>query len=76
MEIPFECGSSSVNINLRAGMACLLDRVHQIGETAALTSKRRDADWQAELAMRRVREAQNLARARGRNLLRRGHIML
>ena len=55
--------------SLRAGMACLLDRVHQIGETAALSSKRRDAAWQAELAMRRVREAQHLARVRGRHLL-------
>ena len=62
--------------SLRAGMACLLDRVHQIGETAALSSKRRDAAWQAELAMRRVREAQHLARVRGRHLLRRGHIMI
>ena len=34
--------------SLRAGMACLLDRVHQIGDTASLCSKRREAAWQEE----------------------------
>ena len=62
--------------SLRAGMACLLDRVHQIGETASLCSKRREAAWQAEEEMRRLREAQFLARVRGRHLLqRKGQIM-
>ena len=62
--------------SLRASMACLLDRVHQIGETASLCSKRREAAWQSEMEMRRLREAQFLARVRGRHLLqRKGQIM-
>ena len=63
--------------SLRASMACLLDRVHQIGETASLCSKRREAAWQAEVEMRRLREAQFLARVRGRHpLSRKGQIMI
>ena len=62
--------------SLRAGMACMLDRCHQIGDTAGLCSRRREVAWQTEVAMRRQREAQHLARVRGHHLLRRGHIMV
>ena len=48
--------------SLRAGMACLLDRVHHIGDTASLC--RREASWQAEVEMRCLREAQFLKRVR------------
>ena len=62
--------------SLRAGMACMLDRCHQIGDTANLCSKRREVAWNTEEAMRRQREAQHLARTRGHHILRRGHIMI
>ena len=61
--------------SMRAGMACMLDRCHQIGDTAGLCS-RREVTWKTEVAMRRQREAQHLARVRGHHLLRRGHIMV
>ena len=48
--------------SLRACMACLLDRVHHIGDTASLC--RREASWQAEVEMRCLREAQFLKRVR------------
>ena len=62
--------------SLRAGMACMLDRCHQIGDTAGLCTRRREVAWQTKVAMRRQREAQHLARVRGHHLLRRGHIMV
>jgi hypothetical protein len=62
--------------SLRAGTACMLDRCHQIGDTAGLCAKRREVAWQTEVAMRRQREAQHLTRVRGFNILRRGHIMV
>ena len=34
-------------------MACLLDRCHQIGDTAGLCSRRREVACQTEVAMRR-----------------------
>ena len=57
-------------------MACLLDRVHQIGEGAALCSKMREAALLVEEQMRQEREAQWLARVRGRRMLRLGHIII
>ena len=62
--------------SLRAGMACMLDRCHQIGETAGLCAKRREASWRVEEEMRRVRQAQHVARVRGRHILRKGHILV
>ena len=62
--------------SLRAGTACMLDRTHQIGDTAGLCSKRREVAWAMEEAMRQQREAQFLARVRGRHILRRGHIKM
>ena len=61
--------------SLRASMACMLDRYHQIGDTAGLCAKRREAVVLVEEDMRRQREAQHLARVRGGHLLRRGHIL-
>ena len=61
--------------SLRASMACILDRSHQIGDTAGLCAKRRDAVVQVEVAMREQREAQHLARVRGGPLLCRDHII-
>ena len=60
--------------SLRSSMACILDRCHQIGDTAALCTKRREVAWQVEQAMRKQREAQHLGRVRGHHILRRGHI--
>ena len=39
--------------SLRAAMACMLDRCHQIGDTAGLCAKRREAVVQVEEEMRR-----------------------
>ena len=61
--------------SLRASMACMLDCCHQIGDTAALCSRRREVAWQVEKAMRQQREAQHLGRVRGHHMLRRGHIL-
>ena len=61
--------------SLRASMACMLDRCHQIGDTAALCTRRRDVAWQVEKAMKSQREAQHLCRVRGQHMLRRGHIL-
>ena len=61
--------------SLRASMACMLDRCHQIGDTAALCTRRREVAWQVEKAMRRQREAQHQSRVRG-HMLRRGHILV
>ena len=61
--------------SLRAGMACILDRVHQVGEGAALCSKRRETVLAVEREMHQAREAQWLARVRGSHPLRKGHIL-
>ena len=53
-----------------------LDRCHQIGETAGLCAKRREVAWRVEEEMRRMRQAQHLARVRGFHILRKGHIMM
>ena len=62
--------------SLRAGMACMLDRCHQVGETAGLCAKRRETSWRVEEEMRRVRQAQHLARVKGHHILRKGHILV
>ena len=62
--------------SLRAGMACMLDRCHQIRDTAGLCARRREAVVQVEEEMRKQREAQHLARVRGGHLFRRGHILV
>ena len=58
--------------SLCASMACMLDRCHQIGDTAALCTSRRDVAWQVEKSRR---EAQHLCIVRGQHMLRRGHIL-
>ena len=45
-------------------MACMLDRCHQIGDTAGFFARMREVAWQTEVAMRTQREAQHLARVR------------
>ena len=62
--------------SLRATMACMLDHCHQIGDTAALCSKRREVALQVEKAMRQQREAKHLGRVWGQHKLRRGHILV
>ena len=61
---------------VRASMAHMLDQRHQIGDTAALCTRRREVAWQVEQAMKKQREAQHLGRVRGHHILRRGHIKL
>ena len=61
---------------LRASMACLLDRVHQIGDNAALCNKRRERARHVEEQMRRERQAQWLSRTRDVHVLRKGHIFI
>ena len=41
----------------------MLDCCHQIVDPAGLRARTREVVWQRELAMRRLREAQYLARA-------------
>ena len=54
----------------------MLDRVHQIGEGAALISKWREVMMALEERMERERETQWLSKLRGRNVLRKGYIYL
>ena len=61
-------------VNLRASMACLLDRMHQCGEGGRMRGKRQEWMMVVEERMRREREAQWVARVRGKTLLRKGHI--
>ena len=50
--------------SLRAGITCMLDHCHQIGDTAGLCSTSREVAWQTEVAMLRQRETHHLARER------------
>ena len=43
--------------SLRASMACMLDQCHQIGDTAALCTRRREVACQVEQAMRQQRDS-------------------
>ena len=61
--------------SLRASMSLLITRMNQVGEGAALVSKRREVMRRVEEARVRQREAQHLARVWGGPLVRKGHIV-
>ena len=63
-------------VNLRASMACLLDRLHQAGEGGRLVGKRQEWMAREEERMREERERIWGARVRGRSLLQPGRIFL
>ena len=65
-----------ITASLRAIMACMLDRVTQRGEGAALVSKRKVVTLALEERMERERETQGLSKLSGRNVSRKGHIYL
>ena len=50
---------------VRAGSQCLLDRMHQCGDGAALATRRREYHYQLEERMREDRELQWLTKLRG-----------
>ena len=59
--------------SLRSAQSLILSRLNQVGDSAALVSKRREATRQVEEARRGHREAQHLARVWGGPLVRKGH---
>ena len=61
---------------VRANASCLLARVNQVGEGAALAGKRRQQTIVEEERMRRERESVWQAVRMGRNLVRRGQFLL
>ena len=61
-------------VNLRASMACLLDRLHQAGEGGRLRGQRQEWMMREEERMREERELIWGARVRGRSLLQPGRI--
>ena len=63
-------------VNLRASMACMLDRLHQCGEGARLRNRRQEWRVREEERMREEREMQWATRMIGRSLLQPGRIML
>ena len=62
-------------VNLRASMACLLDRLHQAGEGGRMRGKRQEWMVREEERMRDEREMIWAARVRGRSLLQPGRII-
>ena len=50
---------------MMAGTQCLLGRMHQCGQGAAMAAKRREVNLKVEEMMRREREIQWLAKVRG-----------
>ena len=60
-------------VNLRANMACLLDRMHQCG-AGQLRNKRQDWMLREEERMAEERELQWATRLKGSSLLQKGHI--
>ena len=62
--------------SVRAGSQCLLDRMHQCGEGAALASRRREYCHLLEERMREERELQWLSKLRGGQIVRKGHFMV
>ena len=62
-------------VAIRAGTQCLLDRMHQCGQGAAMAAKRREVNLRVEEMMRREREIQWLAKVRGGRLVRKGEFM-
>ena len=57
---------------IRAAMSCLLSRMNQCGEGAALAAKRREVNLREEELMRRERELQWISRVRGGPIIRKG----
>ena len=62
-------------VNLRASMACMLDRLHQCGEGGRLRNRRQEWRVREEERMREEREMQWATRMIGRSLLHPGRIM-
>ena len=62
-------------VNLRASMACMLDRLHQCGEGGRLRNRRQEWRVREEERMREEREIQWATRMRGRSLLQPGRIL-
>jgi hypothetical protein len=62
-------------VNLRAYMACLLDRMHQCG-AGQLRNKRQDWMLREEERMAEERELQWATRLKGSSLLQKGHIYI
>ena len=62
-------------VNLRASMACLLDRLHQCGEGGRLRNRREEWRVREEERMREERELHFANRLRGRSLLQPGRIL-
>ena len=63
-------------VNLRASMACLLDRLHQCGEGGRLRNRREEWRVREEERMREERELLWAARVRGAAILQPGRIMV
>ena len=61
-------------VNLRASMACMLDRLHQAGEGGGMRARRQEWMVREEERMREEREMIWGARVRGRSLLQPGRI--
>ena len=61
--------------SIRAGTQCLLDRMHQCGEGAALAAKRREINYHLEERMRVEREIQWLAKLRGGQIVQKGQFL-
>ena len=62
-------------VNLRASMACLLDRLHQCGEGGRLRNRREEWRVREEERMREERELHFANRLKGRSLLQPGRIL-
>ena len=62
-------------VNLRASMACLLDRLEQAGEGGRLVTRRQEGILWEEERMREEREMMWAARVRGQALLQPGRIL-
>ena len=58
--------------SIRAASLCLLDRVHQCGEGAALAAKRREFNLVLEDRMKEERELQWLTKLRGGQIVQKG----
>ena len=58
---------------VRANFDCLLSRMHQVGEGAAMGSRRREINVLQEERMRKERECQWLSMVRGGPLIRKGN---
>ena len=62
-------------VNIRASMACLLDRLHQCGEGGRLRNRREEWRVREEERMRGERELHFANRLKGRSLLQPGRIL-